>query len=334
MPRDVKSGRPASAVRHVIVLGLAVLALAPAAAGADGPSAGLLLRRARYAIAEGRPQEAAAALRAARAAEPRTRRGLEAALLLADLELARGDARAADAVLGAAERDFPDGDAGAEVLLARGWLAVARADGAAALRHFQLVAGRTEDRPARELALLGSAWARLVAPDGAAAPPPAELATLAASSRDPVLRIGALLSLARAHAARGEHRKALRRLRALRRLARGTSFADDVELGIGLVQLDMGAAAAARKTLTRLAAQDDAPEAAALPDGASVLTLTDVRLAPAALAGRLAQLYAARRDPSMDVLRFLVAALDRPARRDARAALSLVDAALAARKDA
>lgn len=321
---------PASLARRAALLFcLTLLGLPPSAALADEPSPGVLLRRARYALAEGRRDEALEALRAARRAEPRTRRGLEAALLLADLEVARGDAAAADAVLGTALGDFPDGEPSAQLLLARGWLAIGRLDGPAAQRHFALVAARTGERSAIDLAALGSAWSRLVAGDAASAT--AELAPLATAGHDPVLRIGALLSLARAHAARGEHKRALRKLRALRRLVHGTSFADDVELAIGLTQLDLGNPTAARRTFARAG---DLPAAAAHPAASGGgLTLGDLRLPPRALVARLARLYAARTEPGAGAVAFFVATLDRDARRDVTAALSLADAAVAARKE-
>ena len=334
MHRHVRRRTRASLARHaVVLLGLTLLGPGPADARAEEPSVGVLLRRARYALAEGRRDEAAVALRAARRAEPRTRRGLEAALLLADLELTRGDGAAADDVLAGAERDFPEGEAGAQVLLARGWVAVARPDPAAALRHFGLVPMRSGERYATELAQLGSAWARLIGA-AAVADVPAELHTLSGSARDPVLRIAALLSLARAHGARGEHKQALRKLRALRRIARGTSFADDVELAIGLTQLDLGAPAAARRTFRRLAEQPAVPRAAWVPSSQAALTLADLRLPPRDFAARVARLYAARAEPTSDVLTFLAGTLDRDARRDATAALSLAHAAIAARKEA
>lgn len=332
MPLHVDTGPRAASVRCAGAALAALCLLAPAIANASGPSAGVLLRRARYAIAEGRTRDAADALRKVRAAEPGSPRGLEAALLLADVELKAGDAPGAEQTLADAGRDFPDGDSGAQLLLARGWLALARGDAAAALRHFQLVPARTDERPSRELAVLGTGWARLV---GASGRPevPDELVALGSSAQDPTLRIGALLSLARTHQARGDHRKALKALRELRRLVRRTSFADDVELGIGLVQLDMGRAAAARRTLARVASGGSAAEASS-SGGAVSLTLADLRLPPAAFAARLSALYAGEAQPGIDLRHFLGSTLDRPAGKDAAAALDLADAAIAAGKDA
>lgn len=332
MLHDVKKKSRCAPGWRVPVLGALVLLVAVPAVADAGPSAGVLLRRARYAVAEGRVDEAASALRAARAAEPRTRRGLEAALALADLEFTRGNAAAAESVLAAAAKDFADGDAAAQLLIARGWLAVARGDADAALRHFTLVPGRSNERHAVEIALLGAGWARLVSPRGVTEVPQ-ELKQLASSASDPALRAAALLSLARAHSARGQHKKALRKLRKLRRLARATSFADDVELAIGLAQLDKGSPAAARRTWQRLADSAPAAEPALLAAGTELPTLSDLRLPPAAFAARLARLYARRRDPALDVVGFVAAALDRPARNDVPAALSLADAAIAARKE-
>jgi len=319
--------------RWLVLLGLTLLLQPPAPADAEEASVGVLLRRARYAIAAGQSDDAAAALRAALAKEPLTRRGLEAALLLADVEFTRNDADQADAVLAAAERDFPDGDGSAQVLLARGWLAIARADTATAQRCFGLVPARSGERFTTELAVLGGAWARL-----AAAQPaddvPRELVKLAGGASDPVLRVAAGATLARAHAARGEFKQALHRLRALRRAVRGTSFSDDVELSIGLAQLDMGAPTRARRTFQRLAASTAAPSPAPPDLTSSGLTLADLRLPPAAFAARLARLYAARKERAAGLLTFFAGTFDRPARADAAAALSLADAAIAARKDA
>jgi len=331
MQHRVRRRRRASqSGRAALLLCLTILGTAVEAARADTPSAGVLLRRARYALAEGRRDEAAAALRAVRSAEPRTRRGLEAALLLADVELARGDAAAADAALAVAERDFPDGDASAQVLVARGWLAVARLDAPRALRHFGLVEARSNEVHAVELARLGTGWARLIGASTVTEVPD-ELGALARNARDPVLRIGALLSLARAHDARGDHKRALRKLRALRRLARGTSFADDAELAIGLTQLEMGAPAAARRTFRNVATLAAGPPS---PGDGTPLSLRDLRLPPRALVARLALIYASRKEPMGSLASFLVATFDRDARRDAAAALSLADAAIAARKEA
>jgi len=327
MSREVK-GRIRS---PGVLLGVLLLAAAPGPAEAGDASAGLLLRRARYAIAEGRAAEATQALRDVRVKEPATRRGLEAALLLADVEFSRGDGKAADRVLAVAERDFTDGDAGAQLLLARGWLALARQDATAAQRHFDLVTARSGHRFTGELAQLGFAWARLVAHERPAQVP-AELTGLLAGASDPALRVAAGLTLARAHAARGEHKQALRRLRALRRSVRGSSFGDDVDLAIGIAQLDMGAPAAARKTFAALG--ESTTVAAGTASVASGLTLADLRLSPQDFVARLGGLYAARADKGVGVLAFLVATLDRPAAADAAAARSLADAAVAARKEA
>jgi hypothetical protein len=64
------------------------------------------------------------------------------------------------------------------------------------------------------------------------------------------------------------------------------------------------------------------------------LTLADLRLPPAAFAARLAALYAGQTQPGIDLRHFLGATLDRPAAKDAAAALDLADAAVAAGKDA
>ncbi|MBY0273725.1 hypothetical protein K2Z84_00175, partial [Candidatus Binatia bacterium] len=261
MSLDVDRRRSVPRIGSVLPVLAAVLAITAAdAAAANGPSAGVLLRRARYALAEARPTAAMDALRAARLAEPRSPRGLEAALLLADVQLRGGDAGAADRTLGEAERDFPDGEQAAQLVAARGWLGLARGDAASALRHFERVATKTDEPASREMALLGTAWARLTAvPEPSDVP--VELVTLAASAQDPTVRAGALLSLARAYAARGEHRRSLRTLRRLERLVRHTTLADDVALSIGLVQLDMGRPRSARRTLAPIAAGSAGAEA-------------------------------------------------------------------------
>lgn len=331
MSMDAERRVRSSGARRRALLCLTALAALPPASFAASVPTGVLLRRARHAIAAGDLGTAATALRDARAAEPQTQRGLEAALLLADVEFTRGDAAAADGVLAAAESDFPEGDGAAEAPLARGWLAVARADGAAAGRDFGLVAARSSDPFERELASLGGAWARLVTA-GPGEPVPPVLRRLAKKASDPVLRVAAGVTLARAYVARGEPRKALHRLRALRRLVRGTSFADDVELATGLVQLDSGLPSAARRTFENLAASGGAvPVALGLP--ASGLTLDDLRLPPAAFVARVARLYAARKDRSVGLPTFLAATLDRPARADAAAARALAEAALVAGKE-
>ncbi|MEW6272573.1 MAG: hypothetical protein AB1689_25115 [Thermodesulfobacteriota bacterium] len=330
MYREVKRRIRAPGARGRLALLALLLAALPAPAQANEASAGVLLRRARYAIVEGRQADAASALREARAKEPHTRRGLEAALLLADLEFSRGNGAAADEALAAAERDFADGEAGAQVLLARGWLALARQDASSATRHFGLVASRSSQRFANELATLGLAWARLTL-HAAPSDVPSELRPLVTRGSDPALRVAAGLTLARAHRARGEHKLELRWLRALRRLVRGSTFSDDVELAIGLAQLDAGAPAAARKTFERLAKTAPATSAR---EGAAALTLLDLRLPPQTFVARVSRLYAERSEKGAGILPFLMGTLDRPAAADAAAALGLADAAIAARKGA
>jgi hypothetical protein len=182
------------------------------------------------------------------------------------------------------------------------------------------------------MALLGTAWARLTAvPEPSDVP--VELVTLAASAQDPTVRAGALLSLARAYAARGEHRRSLRTLRRLERLVRHTTLADDVALSIGLVQLDMGRPRSARRTLAPIAAGSAGAEAGAATSTAG-LTLADLRLPPTAFAARLAALYAGQTQPGIDLRHFLGALVDRSAQHDAAIALGTADAAIAAGKDA
>ena len=336
MLRYVRERTRASVVRHgAVLLGLTLLAQLPVPALADTPSAGVLLRRARYALAAGSTDEAALALRSRacrRAADAPRPRGRAAARRARVPPRRRGGCRRR---AGRGQRTTSrTARPAAQILLARGWLAIARADADAALRHFALVPGRTTERHATDLALLGTAWARVVGAPGAPEVP-AELRTLSTSATDPVLRMAGLLSLARVHAARGEHKKALRKLRVLRRLSRGTSFADDVELGIGLAQLDMGAPSAARKTFAGLAELDGSPRDGCRGGVRRALDASATcacRRGPSPLVSRGSTHGDTR--PRRTWAAFFAAALDRPAGRDAAAALALADAAIAARKEA
>ena len=186
-----------------------------------------------------------ASARRARRAWPQ--RGLEAALLLADVEV-KGRRRVGR---GAHARDrrarLPRRRRRRAQLLARGWLRSRCGDGAAALRHFELVPASYDERPSRELAVLGTGWARLVGPPGGPRYRTSWV-SLASSAQDPTLRIGALPRWRRRIQARGEHRRLAVPARAAPSRP-GTSFADDVELRVGLAQLDMGRAATARRML-------------------------------------------------------------------------------------
>lgn len=328
--RSARPPRRGRSRRCLALLSLALLLGGAEASPANDASPGVLLRRARYAVAAGDADTAVTALRALLRSAPHTRHGLEAALLLADLEFSRRDAAMADAVLAEAEKTFPDGDAGAQLLLARGWLALAREDAASATRHFGSVATRGAQRETLELAQLGAAWARLVDGDQPTDTPDA-LARLASGAAEPALRVAAGMTQARALSARGEHKRALRRLRALRRILRGSSFADDVELAIGIAQLDLGMPSAARRTFARLSRRERRPRPVLV--AGSGVTFDDLRLPPPAFAQRLARLYAGRKDRTVGLLAFFVGALDRPAATDAAAAIALADAAIAARKE-
>lgn len=317
--------------RHLGVVGgsilLAALGLptghAPAAA-ANGPPTGVLLRQARYALAEGDDDRARGALRSACAAEPGTARGLEAALLLASLEFGRGDRAAAENALtlpAVAARTLPS--AGDALLVARGWIALGSDDPAAARLAFE--AARSSREPAaRDLAAIGEAWASLAGGEPASAV--VTLGAVARSTADPVFRTAARWSLARAHAAAGDARRARHALRALRRFARATSFADDVELDLALSELSSGDTRSARRTLLRLARL---PGRASGPPRApgDGPTLDELRLAPRAFVARLAALYAGRPAPAESPFDFLRRALDRDARSDADAVLRLVQRA-------
>ncbi len=312
------SGTPAAALR----VAACILALVRAqAAAANTPPAGVLLRQARYALAEGDSDRARDALRSACAAEPGSARGVEAALLLATLEFGRGDRAAAESALvvpGDLSRALPSGtDA---LAIARGWIALGSDDPASARRAFAAAAS-SPDLAARDLATLGGAWASLASAEPVAAI--AILGPVARTSPDPILRTAAQWSLARAHAAAGDPRRARHALRGLRRLARTTSFADDVELDLALSELSAGDTRAARRTILRLRALPGRASGPARAPGESP-TLADLRLPPRAFVARLAALFANRARGVESPVEFLRRALDRDARADADEALRLV----------
>lgn len=334
MPRRARAiarhaTRSASPRARVAAIGLllATGSLAPAAARsgtADEPSAGLLLRRARYALAEGDVERARASLRAACTSEPSTGRGLEAALLLASLEFGRGDRTAAESALAmpaGLARSLP---AAADALaLARGWIALGSDDPASARLAFAAAAA-SPDASARDLSALGSAWASLAAGEPASAI--ATLGPVSRASTDPVLRTAARWSLARAHAAAGDSRRARHALRDLRRTARSTSFADDVELDLALAELASGDLRSARRTILRLGGLPGSSSGPARRPG-EVPTLADLQLPPRRFVARLAALFTARPIEAESPVEFLRRALDRDARSDATEALRLVSAA-------
>jgi hypothetical protein len=324
-----RASRSASLPARVttIVLLLATGSLAPATARssiAEAPSAGLLLRRARYALAEGDTERARTSLRAACIAEPSTGRGLEASLLLASLEFGRGDRAAAEGALAlpaGLARTLP---AAADALaLARGWIALGSDDPPSARLAFAAAAA-SPDASARDLSALGSAWASLAAGEPASAI--TTLGPVARASTDPVLRTAARWSLARAHAAAGDSRRARHALRDLRRTARATSFADDVELDLALAELASGDLRSARRTILRLGGLRASSSGPARRPG-EVPTLADLQLPPRRFVARLAALFAARPIEAESPVEFLLRALDRDARSDATEALRLVSAA-------
>ena len=306
-------------------LALALVALLPAGgaiARADGPSPGVLMRRARFAIEEGKTTQAIDDLRALRKREPGSARGLESALVLADLEFTRGSPGDADATLADAERSF-DGEGASELAMARGWLAVGTLDAVSASRHFARAAGATRLAIAQQLAQLGLGWAALESGNAGSASD--DLKAAIRQTTEPALRFAACLTRSRLLSAAGDHRRALQVLRGLRKLARTTAYADDLELQIGLEQLTAGRPRDARNTFRRLARQAGVSSEAP----AALLTLSDLRMAPRELAARIAALYASRSDRATSLTAFVARLLDRPAAADVPAAIALAEAALA-----
>lgn len=303
-------------LRPVISVALAGLAAAmadtrPAEATV---SVGVLLRRARYALAEGDTARASGSLQAACAAEPGSARGIEAALLLAALEFSRGDRAAAERALDASTNQVSSSPGANEALaLARGWIALGGDDPASARRAFASVV-RSGDPSARDLSKIGEAWAELVGGDPGAAI--TALSPVAVTAADPALRLAARWTLARAYAAAGDRRREQHELRALRRFARSTSFADDVELAIALSEIDDTRPRSARRTLLRL---QHLPARSSGPprNPGDAPSLDDLRLPPRAFVARLATLFAHRPLPAEPPFEFLRRALDRDARADA-----------------
>ncbi len=300
----------------------AVLAHSTPGLADDRPSPGLLLRRARYALAAGDSARARASLLAACALEPTSARGVESAMLLAALEFTTGHREAAERALALPQVAGSGALAASDGLaLARAWLALASGDPVTARAAFAGAARSGDETAAHDLAAIGAAWAGLVQGDTAGAITP--LAAVARNATDPVLRVAATWSLARAWTAAGEPRRAQHELRGLRRVVRHSSFADDVELAIAIAQIDAGKPSSARQTilrLRRLPASATGP--ASLPGNAP--SLADLRLAPRAFVARLAALFVARPDWSEGPLPFLLRALDRNARADADLVISLV----------
>lgn len=304
-----------------------VLATFVVVADARAESPGVRMRRARFALARGADDRAAADLEAVRRSEPGSARGLEAALLLADLHFTAARMAEADTVLAEAAREAPTSIV-APIDLARAWLALGRGDTTTALRGFDRVR-RSEISLARDVAEIGSGWSALVAGE-----PLRDVSRLRAISRGDgglALRFGASWTLARTYAAAGEHQRGLRALRALRREVRGTSYEDDLELMLGLAQLDAGRARDALRTLRRLQRRHGQGAARAPID--TGLRLVDLRADDAALVARVGALYAARTTRSVGLLNFLAALLDRSAAADAASAIALAERAVATKGD-
>lgn len=326
-PAERRWGRRCAALAAAASL----CALAGVAGASDGPSAGVLLRQARYALAANDLDRARQALTQAYELAPQSARGLEAVLLLAQLEFTAGDPAAAARALSLAQsRAANDGDSQTQLLLARGWLALASGDPATAQADFASVAGVVNDPAPLQLAAIGNAWADLIAHGTAASP--TELRSVFKRLRDPALRVGAGLTLARLETAIGQPRRTANTLRKLRKLVRRTTYADDVEIAIAFAQLDCGKPGSARQTLLRLWRRafpgTTAPvsQVEPVPDPTVSLTLADLRGAPAAFAARMAELYASRPERSEELLTFFGRILDRNAIADLPEALRLIDA--------
>lgn len=313
--------RPRRWAAALLALGTFVVATD---AGAESP--GVTMRRARFALARGADDRAAADLEAVRRSEPGSARGLEAALLLADLHFAAARMDEADTVLAEAASEAPTSIV-APIDLARAWLALGRGDTMAARRRFDRVR-RSEISLARDVAEIGSGWSALVG--GESLPDVRPLRAIASGEGGLALRFGASWTLARLYAAAGEHRRGLRELRALRREVRGTSYEDDLELMLGLAQLDAGRGRDALRTLRRLQRRHGQGAARAQID--TGLRLVDLRAGNAELVARIGALYAARAPRSVGLMSFLGALLDRPAAADAPSAIALAERAVAATK--
>lgn len=310
------------ALALLLCTGGLVAAASPAGAG----SAGHAMRRARQALAVADDTAARRDLERVRKADPAGARGLEATMLLADMDFRRGQHASADLLLAEAASAAGEGFGKATVGIARGWLALARDRPAEARERFRDVA-RNERLPvAGSVCALGAAWADLL--EGTGATPPATLSRLVREASQPGFRYAAGLTVAWLHAARGDHALAVRRLREMRRHLRDTSYEDDAELALGLAQLRGGQPRRAHSTFRRL---DRRFGTAATSSPPPLLELADLGGDPADLSAKLAELFAARSDASTPLFRFLGSALDRRAGEDARAAIALAAAALRGR---
>lgn len=313
-------------MKRLLVLSAALWAALGAPSTAVAESPGHAMRRARQALSVDDDHAARRDLEAARRADPAGARGLEATLLLADMDFRLGNRAAAEELLDAAADAAGEGFGKATVGIARAWLALATGDGAKARAIFASVASNQKLPVAGQVCTFGSAWADLVAKNQA--PPAAALVELIQTAPQPGFRYAAGLTVAWLHQQRGENAAAVRRLRQTRRAVRDTSYEDDAELALGLGQLRAGQPHRARATFRRL---DRRFGTTATSSPAPLLSLRDLNAEPHALTARLADLFAARERTSTRLFHFLGGALDRRAGEDVGAALALADAAIAAR---
>ncbi len=319
---------PPARTRRPPVAALTALALCLGLPTADvgAESAGVKMRRARFALARGADGDAAIDLEAVRQSEPGSSRSLEAAMLLADLRFSTGRARDAEAILADAAEAAP-GDLAAPIILTRGWLALRRGATGEAREHFAGIRSSGVAR-ARAVAEIGTCWASLAANEPVT--DVAALVSLAHGDGPLAMRFAAGWTLAEAYASTGDHRRALRELRRLRRDVRRTSFEDDLELMLGLAQLEAGRARDARRTFTRLERRHGPGSSRSPVD--TGLRLADLQAPMAEFVARVGALYAGRATRSVGLMPFLAALLDRHAALDARAATALAQRALDAKK--
>ncbi|MEO2168916.1 MAG: hypothetical protein ABGY42_12510, partial [bacterium] len=183
---------------------LALLIAFGAAVPADAESSGVRMRRARQALSVADDTRARQELEVVQAASPRSSRGLEAAMLLADLDFRTGRREAAAARLSAAS-EAADGSFGSALIgMTRGWLAISMGDSATAHERFREV-GR--DLPgAGQVVAFGQAWADLL--QGRADRPDPSLVGWIKDGPHPGFQFAAGLTAARMHQARGEWRRA------------------------------------------------------------------------------------------------------------------------------
>lgn len=318
--RGARRWRPSAALASLAV----AAGIAASAFAAPGPT--MEMRRARFALARGAEGDAIAALEAVRREAPGSPRGLEAALLLADLHFSNGRSPVASGVLADAASAAPAGSRAA-IDLARGWLALASGEGDAARARF--AEARTSDVAlARDVAEIGHTWVSLAI--GGRATNLDALEQAARHDGPLATRFAASWTLSKALAHAGEHRRALREIRRLRRDVRGTEYEDDLELLLGLAQLEAGRAKDARRTFKRLERRTGAGRSRSPID--TGLRFEDLRASSAGLVARVGALYAERSDRSVGLLPFLGALLDRDAGRDASWGVLLAERAIAAKK--